>query len=132
MQMTRLAAAALATLVGSTPVAAAGLSPEQIKPILEMTSDSWVAFRDWQGNQLIYFTHLESWTCGLNAVTYGVNGEPVDQVWPLQPCDPDAPNAITKDKPYLTFPAGSIATIAVQLTYKDGSRSAVTNFTYKP
>lgn len=111
---------------------AQGMPPEQIKQILDMTKTSWVSFRDWQGQQLIYFTHLEAWKCGIDYVFYGLNGGPLDQMWELDPCNPDNPNAVLKDKPYIELPAGSTQSISVQLIYPDGTKSPVETFQYKP
>ncbi|MEO0976399.1 MAG: hypothetical protein AAFY05_09770 [Pseudomonadota bacterium] len=111
---------------------AQGMPPEQIKQILDMTKTSWVSFRDWQGQQLIYFTHLEAWKCGIDYVFYGLNGGPLDQMWELDTCNPDNPNAVLKDKPYIELPAGSTQSISVQLIYPDGSKSPVETFLYKP
>lgn len=111
---------------------AQGMPPEQIKQILDMTKTSWVSFRDWQGQQLIYFTHLEAWKCGIDYVFYGLNDGPLDQMWELDTCNPDNPNAVLKDKPYIELPAGSTQSISVQLIYPDGTKSPVETFLYKP
>jgi len=111
---------------------AQGMPPEQIKQILDVTKTSWVSFRDWQGQQLIYFTHLEAWKCGIDYVFYGLNGGPLDQIWELDACNPDNPNAVLKDKPYIELPAGSTQSISVQLIYPDGTKSPVETFLYKP
>lgn len=116
----------------SCPAGAQGMPPEQIKQILDVTKANWVAFRDWEGQQLIYFTHLESWKCGIDYVFYGLNGGPLDQMWELDECDPDNPNAVLKDKPYIELPMGSTQSISVQLVYPDGSKSAVETYQYKP
>jgi hypothetical protein len=91
----------------------------QIRPILTMTKNSWVAVREWEGQDLIYFTHLESWRCGLNAVTYTINdGEP--KTWELAPCDEAAPNAIPDGHLiYTDFPLNSIETLRIDITYDD-------------
>ncbi|MBO6508828.1 MAG: hypothetical protein JJ866_14895 [Roseibium sp.] len=116
----------------TTGANAQGMPPEQIKQILDLTKTSWVSFRDWQGQQLIYFTHLESWKCGIDYVFYGLNGGPLDQMWELDECDPSNPNAVLKDKPYIELPAGSTQSISVQLIFPDGTKSAVETFNYQP
>ncbi|GAB4532832.1 MAG: hypothetical protein Tsb0019_34500 [Roseibium sp.] len=122
---------ALSPGVLSAPAGAQGMPPEQIKQILDVTKANWVSFRDWQGQDLVYFTHLEAWKCGIEYVFYGVNDGPIDQEWQLDPCDPDTPNAVLKDKPYIEFPGGSLHSVSVQLIYPDGTRSAVERFEYK-
>jgi len=114
------------------PAAAQGMPPEQIKQILDLTKANWVSFRDWQGQELIYFTHLESWKCGIDYVFYGLNGGPLDQEWQLDECNPDNPNAVLKEKPYIELPLGSAQSISVQLIFPDGTKSAVETFEYKP
>jgi hypothetical protein len=122
---------ALAPCVFGAPAKAQGMPPEQIKQILEVTKASWVSFRDWQGQDLAYFTHLEAWKCGIEYVFYGVNDGPIDQEWQLDPCDPDNPNAVLKDKPYIEYPGGSLQSVSVQLIYPDGTRSPVERFEFK-
>lgn len=119
--------AALAALV-LTPAAALAQAGQE-KPILEMTKANWVAFRDFNGQQLVYFTHLEAWRCGISAVRFSINSEALDQSYQLQPCDPANPNAITTDRPYIALPLGSAQSVTVQLTYADGTMSEATRFT---
>lgn len=119
-------------VTASVPAKAQGMPPEQIKQILEVTKTSWVAFRDWEGQDLIYFTHLEAWKCGIDYVFFGLNGSPLEEIWELDACDPDNPNAVLKDKPYLEMPDGSVQSISVQLVFPDGTKSTVETFPYKP
>ncbi|MCG8445548.1 MAG: hypothetical protein MI753_07505 [Hyphomicrobiales bacterium] len=115
-----------ATLLASAPVSA---QTGQERRILEMTRDAWVAFRDFDGHQLIYFTHLEAWTCGIVEVRYSVNSEALDQRWNLQPCNPENPAAITANRPFIALPPGTAQSISVQLTYADGETSEIVTFT---
>ena len=101
----------------------AGMSPAQMKQILNMTKDNWVSFRNYNGKQLLYFTHLESYTCGIKEVHYGLNSDTLDRVWLLQPCDPKNPMAIKKDIVYLTMPLDYAKSVAVQVTFADGTKS---------
>ena len=103
---------------------AQGLLGQEPK-ILDLTKGSWAYFRDFNGRQLIYFTHLESYRCGITRVGYSINSDALDREWRLQPCDPKAPHSITTDKPYIVLPLGKANSIAVQLTFKDGSKSQV-------
>lgn len=98
----------------------------EVKPILSMTQANWVAVRDFNGQDLLYFTHLLAWRCGLWDVHYGLNGAPADQPVALEPCHVDTaqPNALVEVEtylPYLAFPPGSIETVTVTLTYDDGT-----------
>ena len=92
----------------------------QIRPILTMTKNSWVAVREWEGQDLIYFTHLESWRCGLTSVTYTINDAPEPKTWQLAPCDEANPMAIPDGHlVYTDFPLGSIQTLRIDITYDD-------------
>ena len=104
---------------------ASAMSPTQMKQILNMTQNNWVSFRDFNGKQLIYFTHLESYTCGIKEVRYSINSDDLDKVWELQPCDSKKPMAVTKDIIYLTMPLGIAKSIAVQVTFMDGTKSMI-------
>ena len=96
----------------------------EIKPIMSATRDNWVAIREYDGRDLVYFTHILSWRCGLAGVRYSINGAPM-QDWPLPPCqiDTNAPNAIPSDaKIYEVHPLQSVSSLAVELIYDDLTR----------
>jgi len=96
------------------------------KRILEFTRSNWVAFRDYNGRQLIYFTHLTAYRCGIAQVRYSLNADTLDQIYQLPPCNEAKPNAIPENHlPYLSLPLGTAHEIYVQLTFKDGSKSQV-------
>lgn len=132
MVLKSLQAATVVFALSCLPAAAQDMPPEQIKSILAMTKANWVSFRDWEGKQLIYFTHLEAWKCGIDKVLYGLNDAPVETEWQLEACNPKQPNTVTKDKPYLTLPAGSVKQIRVQLMFPDGTTSSIETFVYDP
>lgn len=95
----------------------------EVRPILQATKGNWIAIREWNGQDLIYFTHLESWRCGLLEVRYGVNGA-VPEVWQMDPCFEGTaqPNAIGADRlPYVALPPGSVQRVEVMVTYDDGT-----------
>ncbi len=122
-QITTFMIALFLVAVISLPTSA--MPPKQMKQILNMTQNSWVSFRDFDGKQLIYFTHLESYTCGIKEVHYSINTEDLDKMWELQPCDSKNPMAVTKDIVYLMMPLGTAKSIAVQVTFVDGTKSEV-------
>lgn len=94
----------------------------EIKPILDATKRSWIAVRDYEGQDLLYITHVWSWRCGLKAVAISINNEPM-QNWPMPPCyDQTAtPNAILPEDglPYLTLRQGSVQSVTIQVVYDD-------------
>jgi len=104
--------------------AAQGLLGQEPR-ILGLTKGSWAYFRDFNGRQLIYFTHLEAYRCGISKVRYSLNSDALDREWRLQPCDMKAPHNITTDKPYISLQLGTASSVAVQLTFNDGSKSQV-------
>ncbi len=121
----------LTTLIASTLLLATismtlgAMPPKQIKQVLDLTRNNWVAFRDFNGRQLISFTHLESYTCGINQVRYSLNSDALDKTWELQPCKQKSPSPIKKDIIYLTLPLGTAKSIAVQVTFTDGTKSEI-------
>lgn len=98
----------------------------EIKPIMGATKANWVAVREYDGQDLVYFTHILSWRCGLVGVRYSINGGPMAD-WPLAECQIDTaqPNAIPQDaKIYEIHPLKSVETLDVEIIYDDLSRDS--------
>ncbi|MCP4303652.1 MAG: hypothetical protein GY788_01975 [bacterium] len=95
-----------------------------------MTKANWVAFRNYDGKQWIYFTHLIVYSCGLKEVRYSIDSDLLRERFPLPPCNPDNPHAIdpVEYPPYLVMPQGTAGRIAVQLVYADREESEVVKF----
>lgn len=115
------AAAALAAM--ALPAVAQNFTTAaEVKMILDATKPQWIAVREWEGQDLIYFTNLLSWRCGLTSVSFSVNGEPAEALV-MEPCyeDTATPNALqaTDILPYVTRPLGSVQTVTVSVTYDD-------------
>lgn len=94
----------------------------EVRPILAATRSNWIHVREFQGQDLLYVTHLWSWRCGLAQIRLSVNGgEP--EVWPLPAChlDEGFPNMIKAEDgmPYREYPLGSVQAVTVELTYDD-------------
>lgn len=117
----------LVAMVASPTVALAEgfTTAAEVRPILEATKASWVAVREYDGNDLVYFTQALSWRCGLEAIRYGINGAPAATVLEMEPCHTDTaqPNALTMESGtiYLTLPLQSVESVAVQLVLDDGT-----------
>jgi hypothetical protein len=94
----------------------------QGKQILEMTKGSWLSFRDYDGKVLLYFTHLMSYRPVIQEIRYSINSDAVDQVYKFKPSD--KMYIAGDDVVYITVPANS-QYAAVQITYKDGTKSDV-------
>lgn len=109
---------------------AAFTSADQVRMILDATKGSWIAVREYDGNDLLYFTHLESWRCGLDGVKYGINSDVADQIWDQEDCymDEATPNAIKMQNglPYITLPLGSVESVTIEILYDDGQTDTVT------
>jgi hypothetical protein len=100
------------------------------KQILPMTTANWIAFRNFDGRQLIYFTHLAVYRCGLSEVRYSINSDTLDPRLDLPPCDPQRPNEIPSDYlPYLALALGTAQSLSVQVVYGDGEESEIVRFT---
>jgi methyl-accepting chemotaxis protein len=106
---------------------------EEHKRMLEMTWTSWILIQRNPGNgvdMLAYYTGLTSWRCGISKAAYSIDSTALDKEFPMPPCDEKDPMAIPSDfLPYMKVEPG-IQKMAVQLTYKDGTQSAVRE--YKP
>jgi hypothetical protein len=94
----------------------------QGKQILEMTKGSWLAFRDYDGKLLLYFTHLLSYRPVIKEIRYSLNSEALDKEYKFKPSDKMF--IAGDDVVYMSVPADT-QYAAVQITYKDGTKSGV-------
>ena len=97
------------------------------KQILRITTNSWVAFRDFNGKTLIYFSHLMTQRHALAEIRYGIDVEKPDKLYKFPPPDPDNPGAIRGFLPFFEVPA-STKFATVQLKYIDGTLSKIHRF----
>lgn len=120
----------IAVLLGG--VAAPGVMAQtmttaaDVKPILQATKPQWIAVREYDGQDLLYFTNLLAWRCGVNEVRYGVNGAAPAEVLAMEPCyeGEAAPNALKMPEGstlYITLPLGSVQTVTVDVQFDDGT-----------
>ena len=120
-------AIAAATLTSAAPVWAENFTTTaEVKPILTATKPQWIAVREYDGKDLLYFTNLLAWRCALTAVSYGVNGAAAETPLVMEPCyeTEPTPNALKMDQgvlPYIEAGLGSIATVSVAITWDDGT-----------
>ncbi len=99
----------------------------EVKPILMATKANWIAVRDYDRQDLLYFTNLLAWRCGVSHVFYAVNeADPVEL--DMEPCHEGTaqPNALLMDQalPYVTLPQGSVQTVTVGVVFDDDSHEA--------
>ncbi len=107
------------------------LNATEVRPILDATKGSWVAVRLYEGQDLLYFTSLLSWRCGLWEIRYGVNGAPADQVLEMEPCYDDTaqPAALTDPVAFpiwVTFAPETVQSVTVEIDYDDGTTDVAT------
>ena len=104
------------------------LTALEVKPILTATKSNWVSVREFNGQDLVYVTHVWSWRCGLLQMKVGINGQP-PEIWDLPDCHEDQPAAAaileSDGLPYREFALGSVQQIEVEVTYDDLSTDSV-------
>ncbi len=97
------------------------LTATETKPILGATKANWIGVREWEGQDLIYFTQLLAWRCGLYEIRYAVNGGAM-QNWPVPACDPKTatPGMIPDGAAiYTALPLKSVEKVDIELLYDD-------------
>lgn len=104
-------------------------SAAEVRPILEATKRNWLAVREFDGQDLVYFTHLLAWRCGLSEIHYAINGGE-EQRFAAEPCydTEPLPNALKAEDimPYVSFELGSVDNVSVRIVYDDGGAAAMT------
>lgn len=93
----------------------------EVQPIIELTRGNWIAIGTTTGRDLLYFSHLLSWRCGVSAFRYGLNGAAPDVALQMEPChrDTNQPNAI-RELPFVTYDLNSIERVTVEVVFPDG------------
>ncbi|MEP1443869.1 MAG: hypothetical protein ABJK39_12745 [Hyphomicrobiales bacterium] len=96
-------------------------------------SNGWVAFRNYNGKQFVYLTHLQTLRCRIKEARVSFNSTALDNRVALLPCNPDNPFAIpsTPDSHkflYVTFAPGTVATTTIQVTWEDDTQSEIVQF----
>jgi hypothetical protein len=89
--------------------------------MLNSISGSWLAFRDYDGKALLYFTTLMSYRPVIKEVHYSLNDDKVDKTWKFKATDTMYE---VGDDIYMTVP-NDTQFASVQVTYKDGTKSTV-------
>jgi hypothetical protein len=92
------------------------------KQMLDQSRNSWLAFRDYDGKVLLYFTHLISYRCALDEVTYGIDSDATPSTFALEPCNAKDPYNVGDGPIYIEVPTNS-KFASVKLTFKDGTQS---------
>lgn len=109
--------------LGSGQVASAQnfTTQAEVQPIIDMTRGNWIAIGTSTGQDLLYFSHLLSWRCGVSLFRYGLNGAVPDVELQMEPChrDTNQPNAI-RDLPFVSYGLNTIETVTVEVVFPDG------------
>ncbi len=103
------------------------LTAGEVRPILDATKSAWIGVREFNGQDLVYFTHLVSWRCGLYEVHFSINDGEKEQ-FPIEECPPDIANAmaISEDtQVYVSRTLGSVETVQVDILYDDLATDSV-------
>lgn len=101
---------------------------EQVKGILKQTkSTGWIAFNNIKGRQQIYFSHLQSWHCGIKEIRYSYNSKDLDRLFPVAKCIPQLPNTVPGAAKWIVNieKLGTAKTIAVQVLFDDDTLSDI-------
>lgn len=131
-----LVAASLAVFpVFAAPTLAQEVPPLEIyQAMLEANKASgWVQFREYDGQQLVYFTPLVTMHCRLEEVRYSVNSVELDQVFELPTCNPALPFSLPSDAGLddiaIQLSSQEAKFVAVQVSYTGGKKQTdVTRF----
>lgn len=93
----------------------------QGKMMLNATAGSWLMFRDFDGKVLLYFTQLMSFRPVIKEIRYSLDSEALDKTFAFKPTEKMYE---VEGTPFLAVPKET-QFAAVQVTYKDGTKSAV-------
>ena len=126
-------ATGLAVLVATYGTAAAQTLPPMslYQAMLNGNKASgWVAFRNFNGQQLLYFTTLQTLHCRLKEIRYSINSDALDQRVEVAKCNKALPFSVNDDditggRIYKSMPLGTAQWVAVQVVWEDDTESEV-------
>ena len=115
-------------VIGTAAPAQDFTTAAEVKPILDATRPQWIAVREFDGKDLLYFTNLLAWRCGVAEIRYGLNGAAPIAVYAMEACHEGTaqPNALLMangELPYVTLDLASVATVSVEVVYDDDSKA---------
>jgi hypothetical protein len=96
----------------------------QGKMMVSSTRGSWLSFRDHDGKLLLYFTTLMTFRPIIKEIRYSLDSEALDQQWTFTPTDKMYEAG---DKIFTSVPKDT-QFACVQVTFKDGTKSAVEKY----
>ncbi|MCR9104248.1 MAG: hypothetical protein NXI15_03080 [Gammaproteobacteria bacterium] len=92
---------------------------------LEMTPTAWLAFRDYDGNTLLYFTHLMTYRGAIESIRYGLDRDTPDQSFRFPPWNKPGIAPLDGSTPMFIKVGRSTRYATVQLTYRNGEKSPI-------
>ena len=97
----------------------------QTKQVLNVSKSAWLAFREYDGKLLLYFTHLLTYRNGLSSIRYGLDIEIPNCDYPFSSDDEPTSAGIDPDLPiYIEVPEETkFATVV--LRFKDETETEV-------
>ncbi len=102
------------------------------KMMLDANKTGWIAFREYNGQQLIYFTNMLTSRCRLKEIRFSINEETLDQTFNMPACIPDSPFMIPADGGVediaLILEPGVAKTISVQAVFEDDTETDMITF----
>ncbi len=102
----------------------------EVGPILQMTQGNWAAVREYDGKDLVYWSHIFSWRCGLKGAKYSINDAPLQDL-PMPDCHMkySQPNSILNEEALMTFHThelGSIKSVRIDVLLDNLTTQSVT------
>ncbi len=126
-----LLGAAMFFIGGFSPAFSQSLPPQSTyQAMLDYGKKSgWIAFRNYDGRQLVYFTHLQTMHCRLQEIRYSINSKDLDQRFKLVKCNPQLPFSLPSNSGLndiaLRLSLGEADFVAVQVVWDDGRESEI-------
>lgn len=102
----------------------------EVSQILDLTKGNWAAVREYNGQDIVYFSQILSWRCGLKAMKYSINEEPLKDL-ELPPCHMkfQQPNVLLDDEVLVGvhyFDLNSVKSVRVDLLLDNLAVQSVT------
>jgi len=105
-------------------------SSDSNRRMLEATTTGWLSFRDYDGQRLLYFSHLMTYRGAIKSIHYGLNSERPTKRYRFPAWNKPGIATIDEKTPLFIKVPRSTRYVTVQLTYKDGEKSAIQRFDY--
>lgn len=99
-----------------------------IKKLLEQTTTNWLSFRDFNGENLLYYSHLVSYKCAIKTARYGFSKDDLGKSFDMPPCNQDDPFRVDSNYDISLKLDPSVTEVYAQIEYLDGETSRVYKF----